>query len=146
MIAVEQHWPNWVFIVSSILLMKGILERWYRGMRVDQDRAHGVAERMADIIERFSKTILDNQTKILSTIAATGLASNDFVVEAIYRMSTESNEAVGGILAALGKREERTVEAIENLAREIHNDLQALRNPPPAGGTGSQVRDGGTTP
>ena len=145
-IGYEQHWPNWVFIVSSILMMKGILERWYRGMRVDQDRAHGVSERMADIIERFSKTILDNQATILETVKKTGRDSDDFVLTAIREMSTSSNEATGGILLALGRKEAKTIEAIESLARAIRDDLQALRNQPPIGGTGSQVRDGGASP
>ena len=146
MIAVEQHWPNWVFIVSSILLMKGILERWYRGMRVDQDRAHGISERMVDVLEQFRTTILANQNLIREEVRDTRRGNDDVIITAIREMGTASNDSTGRILLALGRKEAKTIEAIEGLARAILDDLQALRVPPPAGGTGSQVRDGGTTP
>jgi hypothetical protein len=147
MASVSQNWPNWVALLSIVLLSsrvtKGVLERWYRGLRSDQDRAHGVLERMADTLERYSKTILDNQVTILATINSTSKSSNDYMLTAIREMATNSNEATGGILLALGRKEAKTVEAIESLARAIRDDLAALRSPPPVGGTGSQVKDSG---
>ena len=144
--AVSQNWPNWLALLCIVGLLKGVLEKQYRSWRADQTKAHGISERMADALERFSKTILDNQATILETVKKTGRDSDDFVLTAIREMSTKSNEATGGILLALGRKEAKTIEAIESLARAIRDDLAALRTPPPAGGTGSQVRDGGTTP
>jgi len=115
-------------------------------MRADQDRMHAFCDRTADIVDRFSRTILENQTAIMALVKDTSSASDDKIINAIREMSTASNEATGRVLLALGKREENTILAIEALARAIRDDLAALRNPPPAGGTGSQVRDGGTTP
>ena len=146
MMSASQNWPNWVFLVSIVLLFKGTLERWYRKMRADQDRMHAFCDRTADIVDRFSRTILENQTAIMALVKDTSSASDDKIINAIREMSTASNEATGRVLLALGKREENTILAIEALARAIRDDLAALRNPPPAGGTGSQVRDGGPTP
>ena len=144
--AVTQNWPNWLALLSIILLgsqaTKSVLEKWYRGMRSDQNRAHAVAERMADTLERFSKTILQNQAIILASIKDTRRANDDIVINAIREMGTSSSDSTGRILLALGHREEMTVMAIEGLARAIRDDLQALRSPPPVGGTGSQVREG----
>ena len=100
---------------------------------------------MADSLERFSKTILDNQATILQTIKSTGRESDEYMLTSIRKMATSSNEATGGILLALGHKEARTIEAIESLARAIRDDLAAMRSPPPTGGTGSQVRNGGGT-
>ena len=50
MTSVSQNWPNWVVLLSTVLLFKGILERWYRGMRKDQDRVHGFFERQTDAL------------------------------------------------------------------------------------------------
>jgi hypothetical protein len=149
--SVSQNWPNWVALLSIILIagrtFKGVLEKWYRGMRADQDRMHAFCDRTADIVDRFSRTILENQTAIMALVKDTSSASDDKIINAIREMSTASNEATGRVLLALGKREENTILAIEALARAIRDDLAALRAPPPpAGGTGSQVRDGGTTP
>jgi len=144
MIAVEQNWPNWLFIVSSILLMKGILERWYRGQRADQKHVHSFFEKTSDALATFGKTIVENQKLILATVKDTRRANDDIVINAIREMGNASNTSTGNILIALGRREQRTVEAIETLARAIRDDLAALRSPPPVGGTGSQVRDGGT--
>ena len=144
--SLSQNWPNWLAMLCIVGLLKGVLEKQYRSWRSDQNRMHGVSERMADIIERFSKTILDNQATILETVKKTGRDSDDFVLTAIREMSTSSNEATGGILLALGRKEAKTIEAIESLARAIRDDLQALRVPPPVGETGSQVRDGGEKP
>ena len=148
MIASASHnWPNWLALLSIILLgsqaTKSVLERWYRSMRVDQERTHALSERMVEALDRFSQTILQNQATILETIRSTGRTSNDYMLNAIREMSTNSNEATGGILLALGRKEARTIEAIENLARAIRDDLAALRSPPPVGGVGSQVRDSG---
>ena len=144
--SLSQNWPNWLALLCIVGLLKGVLEKQYRSWRADQTKTHGISERMADALERFSKTILDNQATILETVKKTGRDSDDFVLTAIREMSTKSNEATGGILLALGRKEAKTIEAIESLARAIRDDLAALRTPPPAGGTGSQVRDGGTTP
>ena len=148
--SVSQNWPNWVALLSIILIagrtFKGVLEKWYRGMRADQDRMHAFCDRTANIVDRFSRTILENQTAIMALVKDTSSASDDKIINAIREMSTASNEATGRVLLALGKREENTILAIEALARAIRDDLAALRNPPPAGGTGSQVRDGDPTP
>ncbi len=144
--AVSQKWPNWLALLCIVALLKGTLERQYRQWRGDITRAHGISERMADALERFSQTILANQATILETIKNTRRANDDIVINAIREMGTASNESTGRILLALGHREKLTVLAIEGLVRAIRDDLAALRSPPPAGGTGSQVRDGGTTP
>ena len=144
--AVSQNWPNWLALLCIVALLKGTLERQYRQWRGDITRAHGISERMADALERFSQTILANQATILEAIKNTRRANDDIVINAIREMGTASNESTGRILLALGHREEMTVLAIEGLARAIRDDLAVLRAPPPAGGTGSQVRDGGTTP
>jgi hypothetical protein len=149
--AVSQNWPNWVALLSIILLgsraTKSVLERWYRSMRTDQERAHVVAERMVDVVERFSKTIPENQTIILETVKSTGRTGNEYMLNAIREMSTASNESTGRVLLALGRREEQTVLAIEALARAIRDDLATLRTPPPIGDVGSQVRgSGGAAP
>ena len=34
---VSQNWPNWLALLSIVLIFKGVLERWYRGMRGDQN-------------------------------------------------------------------------------------------------------------
>ena len=142
MASVSQNWPNWLAQLSIVFLFKGVLERWYRGMRSDQNRAHDALQSMADSLERFSKTILENQNTILASIKDTRRANDDIVINAIREMGTSSSNSTGRILLALGHREEMTVLAIEGLARAIRDDLQALRSPPPVGGTGSQVREG----
>jgi len=141
MSSVSQNWPNWVVLLSTVLLFKGILERWYRGMRKDQDRVHGFFERQTDALERFSQTILTNQALIMETIKDTRRANDDIVIHAIRDMGTSSNDSTGRILLKLGEREEKTILAIEDLARSIRDDLATLRAPPPIGGTGSQVKD-----
>ena len=146
MSSVSQNWPNWVFLVSIVLLFKGTLERWYRKMRSDQDRVHSFCDRTADIVDRFSRTILDNQKTIMALVKDTSNASDDKIVNAIREMSTASNESTGRVILELGERDKRMVAAIQALARAIRDDLTVLRNPPPAGDTGSQVRDGGKTP
>lgn len=142
MASVSQNWPNWLAQLSIVFLFKGVLERWYRSMRSDQNRAHDALQSMADSLERFSKTILENQNTILASIKDTRRANDDIVINAIREMGTSSSNSTGRILLALGHREEMTVLAIEGLARAIRDDLQALRSPPPVGGTGSQVREG----
>ena len=148
--SVSQNWPNWVALLSIILIagrtFKGVLEKWYRGMRADQDRMHGFCDRTVDILDRYSKTIVENQKAIMAMVKDTRRANDDIIIAAIREMATASNDSTGCILLALGRREEQTVLAIEALARAIRDDLAALRNPPPVGGTGSQVRDGGPTP
>lgn len=147
MIAVENNWPNWLVLLSFVLLLKGVLEKQYRSWRTDQSRAFGVSERMAVAFERFGQTILANQALILASIKDARRADDDIVINAIRDMATASNESTGRILLALGRREELTVLAIEGLVRAIRDDLAALRVPPPVGGTGSQVHDsakGGT--
>ena len=139
--SVSQNWPNWLALLSIVLIFKGVLERWYRGMRGDQNRMHGFCERTAELLDRFSQTILTNQATILASIANARRSGDDVVVNAIRDMGTTSNEATGRILLALGRREEATILAIEGLARAIRDDLAAIRMPPPIGGTGSQVKD-----
>ena len=146
MSSVSQNWPNWVALLSIVFVLKGVLERQYRSWRSDINRAHGISERMADALERFSQNILTNQVTILQAIKDTRRANDDIVINAIRDMGTSSSDSTGRILLALGHREEATIAAIEGLARAIRDDLAVLRAPPPAGGTGSQVRDGGTTP
>ena len=141
--SVAQNWPNWVVMLSTVLLLKGVLERWYRSSRSDQDRVHGFFERQTDALERFSKTILENQATIQAAIRDTRRANDDIVIGAIRDMGTSYNESTRAILLALGHREEATVLATESLARAIRDDLAAMRAPPPVGGTGSQVKDGG---
>jgi hypothetical protein len=143
MSSVSQNWPNWVVLLSTVLILKGVLERWYRNFRSDQAHVHGFFERQTDALERFSQTILTNQATILSAIKDTRRANDDIVISAIRDMGNASNESTGAVLFALGQREERTIGAIECLARAIRDDLAALRTPPPAGGPGSQVKDGG---
>ena len=142
MALVSQNWPNWVVMLSTVLLLKGVLERWYRSFRSDQDRVHGFFERQTDALERFSKTILANQATIQAAIKDTRRANDDIVIGAIREMGTASSDSTGRILLALGHREEATIAAIEGLARAIHDDLVAMCAPPPVGGTGSQVRGG----
>jgi hypothetical protein len=145
--SVAQNWPNWVALLGIVLIssraLKGVLEKWYAGMRADQNRMHTFCDNTVEILDRYSKTILENQNTILETVKDTRRANDDIIINAIREMSTASNDSTGRILLALGRREEQTVLAIEALARAIRDDLAALRNPPPAGGTGSQVRDGG---
>ena len=144
--SLSQNWPNWLAMLCIVGLLKGVLEKQYRSWRSDQNRMHGVSERMADALERFSKTILANQATILEAVKDTRRANDDIVINAIREMGTASNDSTGRILLALGHREELTVLAIEGLVRAIRDDLAALRAPPPVGGTGSQVRDGGASP
>ena len=146
MTSVSQNWLNWVVLLSTFLLFKGILERWYRGMRKDQDRVHGFFERQTDALERFSQTILTNQATILEAIKDTRRANDDIVINAIREMGTSSNDSTGRILLKLGDREEKTILAIEALARAIRDDLATLRAPPPISGTGSAVRDSAKGP
>jgi hypothetical protein len=138
---VSQNWPNWLALLSIVLIFKGVLERWYRGMRGDQNRTHSFCEHTAELLDRFSQTILTNQSLILASIKDTRRANDDIVIGAIRDMATSSNESTGSILLALGHREEATIAAIEALARAIRDDLASMRTPPPPGGTGSQVKD-----
>lgn len=146
MTSVSQNWPNWLVLLSTVLILKGVLERWYRSFRHDQERVHDFFERQTNALERFSQTILNNQAAIMKAVGDTRRANDDIVITAIREMGTSSNDSTGRILLALGKREENTILAIEGLARAIRDDLAALRNPPPSGGTGSQVRDSGKEP
>ena len=143
---VVQNWPNWVFLVSIVLLFKGTLERWYRRMRADQNRMHGFCDNTVEILDRYSKTILENQKTIMHMVAGTRRDNDDIIIAAIREMSTASNDSTGRVILELGERDKHMVAAIEALARAIRDDLTVLRNPPPAGDTGSQVRDGGKTP
>jgi hypothetical protein len=141
MIAVENNWPNWLVLLSFVLLLKGVLEKQYRSGRHDQSRAFGVSERMAVALERFGQTILANQEIILASIKDSRRADDDIIINAIRDMATASNKSTGSILLAIGRREELTVMAIEGLVRAIRDDLAALRMPPPVGDTRSQVKD-----
>lgn len=138
---VSQNWPNWLALLSIVLIFKGVLERWHRGMRGDQNRMHSFCDRTAELLDRFSQTILTNQAAIKESIKDTRRANDDIVIRAIRDMGTASNESTGRILLALGRREAATIAAIESLARAIRDDLAAIRTPPPPGGTGSQVKD-----
>ena len=84
--------------------------------------------------------------RILEAIKDTRRANDDIVINAIREMANASNDSTGAILMALGGREKEMIAAINGLARGIRDDLATLRAPPPVGGTGSQVRDGGASP
>ena len=144
--SLSQNWPNWLAMLCIVGLLRGTLERQYRQWRGDITRAHGISERMADALERFSQTILTNQTRILEAIKDTRRANDDIVINAIREMANASNDSTGAILMALGGREKEMIAAINGLACGIRDDLATLRAPPPVGGTGSQVRDGGASP
>ena len=137
--------PNWAAMLTIVLLLLRGMGRQYRTFRDDQTWSRDYATRAIEALDKFSATIIQNQALIMAEIKDTRRANDDIVINAIREMGTSSSDSTGRILLALGHREELTVMAIEGLARAIRDDLAALRAPPPPGGVGSQVKDGGTT-
>ena len=136
--------PNWAAMLTIVLLLLRGMGRQYRTFRDDQTWSRDYATRALEALDKCA-TIIQNQALIMAEIKDTRRANDDIVINAIREMGTSSSDSTGHILLALGHREELTVMAIEGLARAIRDDLAALRAPPPPGGVGSQVKDGGTT-
>ena len=136
-----QYGPNWLVLATMIWLLKRVLEKQYKSFCDDQRRVHNFFERAQESMDRFSETIIKNQSTILVTIKDTSRASNDIILDAVRTMNEDSTKATGGIILALGIKENHTVEAIERLLIALREDLATARAAPPAGGTGSQVYD-----
>ena len=134
--------PNWAAMLTIVLLLLRGMGRQYRTFRDDQTWSRDYATRAIEALDKCT-TIIQNQALIMAEIKDTRRANDDIVINAIREMGTSSSDSTGRILLALGHREELTVMAIEGLARAIRDDLAALRAPPPPGGVGSQVKDGG---
>ena len=136
--------PNWVAMLTIVLLLLRGMGRQYKTFRDNQNWSRDYATRALEALDKFSNTIIQNQAIILRTIQDTPHASDDKVINAICEMSGSSNEAAAALILALGARENRTVEAIESLLVGLREDLAQLRVPPPVGSTGSQVKNGST--
>ena len=133
--------PNWLAMLTIVLLLIRGMGRQYRTFRNDQTWSRSYAASALDALNRFSKTIIQNQALILRTIQETSKTSDDRVINAICEQSGSSNEAAASLIMALGSRENRTVEAIERLLIGLREDLAQVRATPPVGGIGSQVRE-----
>ena len=135
--------PNWAAMLVIVLLLLRGMGKQFRTFLDVQSWSRDYATKALEALDKFSATIIQNQALIMAEIKDTRRANDDIVINAIREMGTSSSDSTGRILLALGHREELTVMAIEGLARAIRDDLAALRTPPPAGGVGSQVKDGG---
>ena len=135
--------PNWAAMLVIVLLLLRGMGKQFRTFLDVQSWSRDYATKALEALDKFSATIIQNQALIMAEIKDTRRANDDIVINAIREMGTSSSDSTGRILLALGHREELTVMAIEGLARAIRDDLAALRAPPPPGGVGSQVKDGG---
>ena len=125
-----------------LLLIRG-MGKQYKTFRDDQTWSRTYATKALEALDKFSETIIQNQAIILRTIQDTGKEGNDKFLYAVGELCASSHAASAEIILALSEREKNTVKAIEALLISLREDLATARATPPAGSTGSQVRDSG---
>lgn len=142
MTALLQHGPYWIALVVFVFVVKMVLEKQYSSFRRDHTAIVKFADDAVATLRDLVRQCGECQRGVILTIKSAVGARDDKILDAVRTMNDDTNKATGGIILALGIKENRTVEAIERLLIALREDLVAARAQPPVGGTGSQVKDG----
>jgi hypothetical protein len=159
LVQLASYGPGWamlaVFAGVLILLSGGIVgmlrwilgkqyETFYQDHKDTREFTKNAIEALRDIREACNHCHVD----VVNTVKLEVGAGTDKVIDAVWssneRMVATTREGTKEIVTALGREEDRTVDAIRSGLQAIQrdNDLsQRVQTPPPVPSTGSQVRE-----
>lgn len=160
LIQLASYGPGWAMLAvfAGVLLalgvgicglLKWILEKQYSTFRDDHRDTRAFTTKAIEALQDIRSACDRCHSDTVATVKLEMGHNADQIIDAVWsaneRVMASSDKSARDIVTAIGREEDRTIKAIEDVLRSVQRDNDLSRphpvTPPPILGVGSQVRD-----